>query len=68
MFVTVCKVPLSVYFIYLLIFAFSRERVFKLFVCVRLFMLFIMESFFIFFTKENCLGFSNLHVQYIKVK
>ena len=47
---------------------FTKERLFMLFMCVRIFMLFIRESLFIVFTKENCLCFSNLQVQCIKVK
>jgi hypothetical protein len=47
---------------------FTRERLFMLFMCVRLFMIFIRGSLFIVFTEENCLCFSNLHVQCIKVK
>ena len=52
-FVIVCKVQLSVYFSYLLIFAFSRERLFMVLMCVRLLMLFIRKSLFIAFTKER---------------
>jgi hypothetical protein len=39
-----------------------------LFKCAILFMLFIRESLFIVFNKENCLRFSDLHVQSIKCK
>jgi len=45
---------------------FTKERLFMLFMFATLFMLFIRES--LFSLRKDCLCFSNLHVQCIKVK
>ena len=50
------------------IIVFAKGRLCMLFMCVRLFMLFIRESLFIVSIQEGLLCFSNLYVQYIKVK
>jgi hypothetical protein len=46
----------------------TRERLFMLFMCVRLFMNFIRERLCIVFTKERLFMFSDLHVECIRVR
>ena len=46
---------------------FTRERLFTIFMCVRLFMLFIWESLLIVSLRKDFM-LSNLNVQCIKVK
>jgi len=62
--------PLAVkiFFIRESLFIFSLGKIVSDFLVRKIFYAFIVESLFIVFTKENCLCFSNLHIECIKVK